>query len=71
MVFVAMVMVLCRGVSLAAKDSLHEGASAHVLDVAQHGEVVGVLGLPAFFDAIIDESDQTGSDNDTIRWSPC
>lgn len=66
-----LVIVLCRDSPLAAEDSLHKGASTDILDVAQNGKMVDLFGLPAFFDAVVDKSDQTSRDNDAIQRNIC
>lgn len=48
-----------------AEDALHEGAGANILDVAQHGYAMDLLGLPALLDAVVDEGYKTGGDNYT------
>lgn len=61
MLLLLVVIMLCRKRPLATKDSVHKGASA---DVAQDGKVVDLFGLPAFFDAVVDEGDQARRHND-------
>lgn len=57
MLLMLMLVVLCRCAPLATEDPLHEAASADVLDISQSGKTMDLFGLPAFFDAIVDESD--------------
>lgn len=64
LLLMVVVTIFCRRALLAAKDSLHKGASAHVLDVAQYGEMVNLLGLPALLDAVVDQSNQSSGDDD-------
>ena len=53
--FLGMVVVLAP----LAENALHEGAGTNVLDVAENGDVVGSLWLPAFLDAVVDKRNKT------------
>lgn len=66
MLLFMMMMMLLLMVVVTAKDSMHKSASAHVLDITQYGKMVSLLGLPAFFDAVVDKSDQSSRDDDTV-----
>lgn len=54
-------LLMLMGMVLApmAENALHQGAGTNVLDVAENRDMVAFLWLPAFFDAVVDKSDET------------
>lgn len=49
-----------------AEDALHEGTGTSILNVAENRDVVRLLGLPPFFDAVVDKSDEASCNDYAI-----